>query len=239
MCGIVRVAAQQLDRDLAAEHGVHVRKPGQERRHFVRTQRQHQRADRVARDVGADVGQQARHRLGGPALALGELVHDAGHGALRVDADQRSRGVERDDRVLRGELLLERLPGAGIAQVAERADREDPPAHAAGMDEAARSDIEAEAERDRVQALRGLAAHGVVERVPLLHQVRQLARRRRRQRGGIVPFDARRARAAAARRRSRARARAPPTRGSAARPARRRAVPPRRGRRPRRCATPA
>ena len=114
----------------------------------------------------------------GPALALGELVHDAGHRALRVDADQRSRGVERDDRVLRGELFLERLPGAGIAQVAERADGEDLPADATGMDVAARGDIEAEAERGRVQPLRGLAAHGVVERVPLLHQVRQLARRR-------------------------------------------------------------
>ena len=78
--------AQQLDRDLAAEHGIHVREPRQERRHLGRREREHQRADRVARDVGAGVDEQARHRLARPALALGELVHDAGHRALRVDA---------------------------------------------------------------------------------------------------------------------------------------------------------
>ena len=62
-------------------------------------EREHQRADRLARDVGARVHEQPRHRLARPALALGELVHDAGHRALRVDLDERGRRVERDERV--------------------------------------------------------------------------------------------------------------------------------------------
>ena len=67
--------------------------------------------------------------------------------------------------------------------MAERADPEDAPAHLARMDEAPRGDVEAERPRNGVQALAGLAAHGVLQRVPLFHEIGQLARAQARQRG--------------------------------------------------------
>ena len=137
-------------------------------------ERQHQRADRLARDVRACVDEQARHRFPGPALALGELVNDAGHRALRVDVDERRGRVERDEGVCCRELLLQGLPRRRVAQVAKRADPEDAPADLARMEEAPRGDLEAERSRNAVQARARLAAHGVLQRVPLFHEVRQV-----------------------------------------------------------------
>ncbi len=145
---VVRMAAQEFDGHFAAEHGIHMREPGQERRHFRWREREHQRADRLARDVGAGVDQQPRHRLAGPALTLGKLVHDAGHRALRVDLHERRGGVERHQRIRRTELLLQRLPGRRIVQVSERADREDAPSDPPRVDVTSRRDVEAELQRE-------------------------------------------------------------------------------------------
>jgi hypothetical protein len=186
---VVRVPSQQLHRDLAAEDGIHVRQPRQQRRDLGRRERKHQRADRLARDVRARVDEQARHRLSRPAFAFGELVHDAGHRPLRVDADEGGRRIERHEGVRRGELRLQRLPRGRVAQVAERADPEDPPADMARMKEAPRSDLESERQRDGVQALGRLAAHGVLQRIPLFHEVRQLTAGEARQRRRLVTFQ--------------------------------------------------
>ena len=67
--------------------------------------------------------------------------------------------------------------------MAERADPEDAPADLARMEEAPRSDLEAERSRNAVQARARLAAHGVLQRVPLFHEVRQVTAGQSRQCG--------------------------------------------------------
>jgi hypothetical protein len=98
-------------------------------------------------------------------------------------------GVERDERIGRRELLLQRLPGGRVAQLAERADREDPPPDLAGMQVASRRDVETERARDGVQALTGVPAYGVLQRVPFLHEVGPVRAGQPRERGGIAALQ--------------------------------------------------